>query len=93
MGAQGTEFIDFGSVPAESASATVFTAGILSNSLVEAFFMRIDTVDNGVDEHEEAAIMCPLVCGDIVAGTSFVVTAHPISAYGLGQFLFCWVWN
>jgi hypothetical protein len=90
----GTAVLDFGATPAESASVAVIgQAGIVAGSHVEAFFMRESTADNGVDEHEEAAAMCPLVCGSIIAGTGFTIIAHPIGALGTGAFNVRWVWS
>lgn len=91
--ATGTAVLDFGASPAESASVAVTgQAAILAGSHVEAFFMRETTGDNGVDEHEEAAALCPLVCGAIVAGTGFTIYAHPIAMLGLGTFTLRWAW-
>lgn len=94
MGAQGTATLDFTSTPSEETSVAVTgQTGIGAGSAVEAFFMRETSADNGVDEHEEAAALCPLVCGNIVAGTGFTIYAHPIAAVGIGQFTVRWVWN
>lgn len=94
MGAQGNATLNFGSTPTEETSVAVTgQAGILAGSHVEAFFMRETAADNGVDEHEEAAALCPLVCGSIVAGTGFTIFAMPIAALGVGQFSVRWVWN
>lgn len=94
MGAQGTATLDFGATPVDEASVTVTgQTGILAGSHVEAFFMGDSTADNSVDEHEEAASLCPLTCRSIVAGTGFTIVAHPIAALGLGQFTVRWVWN
>ncbi len=94
MGAQGTATLDFGATPADEASVVVTgQTGIVSGSHAEAFFMQETTADNGVDEHAEAAALCPLVCSDIVAGTGFTIRAHPIAMLGLGQFSVRWVWN
>jgi hypothetical protein len=85
--------LDFGGTPAEEASVTVTgQSGILAGSHVEAFFMAESTSDNGTDEHQEAAAMCRLVCGSIVAGTGFTIYAHPIAGLGLGTFNVRWVW-
>ena len=85
--------LDFGATPAEEASVVVTgQAGIVAGSDVEAYFMRESTGDNGVDEHEEAAAMCPLVCGNIVDGVGFTIYAHPIGALGIGTFNVRWVW-
>jgi hypothetical protein len=91
--ATGTAVLDFGATPAEEASVAVTgQAGILAGSHVEAFFMRESTADNSIDEHEEAAALCPLVCGDIVAGTGFTIKAMAIAALGLGTFNVRWAW-
>lgn len=89
----GTATLDFTSTPSETASVVVTgQAGILAGSHVEAFFMAETTADNGADEHEEAAAICPLVCGAVVAGTGFTITAHPIAALGVGTFAVRWVY-
>ena len=94
MGAKGTAVLDFGATPADQASVVVTgQAGIAAGSDVEAYFMRETTSDNGVDEHEEAAALCPLVCGDIVAGTGFTIYAHPLAMLGTGTFNVRWVWD
>ena len=91
--ATGTATLDFGVTPAEEASVAVTgQAGIVSGSHVEAFFMKETTGDNGVDEHEEAAALCPLVCGSIVAGTGFTIKGMPIAMFGLGTFAVRWAW-
>ena len=92
--ATGTATLDFGATPADTASVVVTgQAGIASGSFVEAFFMRETTADNGVDEHEEAASLCPLICGSIVAGTGFTIFAHTLAMLGLGTFNVKWVWS
>jgi hypothetical protein len=94
LGAQGTATLDFGATPIDSASVAVIgQASIAAGSAVEAFFMRTSTADNGLDQHVEAAALCPLVCGNIVAGTGFTIYAHPIAMLGTGQFTVNWVWN
>ena len=91
--ATGTAVLDFGATPAEEASVAVTgQAGILATSHVEAFFMRESTSDNGVDEHEEAAALCRLVCGSIAAGVGFTIYAHALTALGLGTYNVRWVW-
>lgn len=92
--ATGTAVLDFGATPADEASVVVTgQAAIASGSHVEAFFMREATGDNTVEEHEEAAALCPLVCGVIVAGTGFTIYAHPIAGLGLGTFNVRWAWT
>jgi len=91
---KGTAVLDFTATPSESASIAVTgQAGIIAGSHVEAFFMKESTSDNTVDEHEEAAALCPLVVGDIIAGTGFTIFAHPIAMLGVGTFNVRWVWS
>lgn len=91
--ATGTATLDFTSTPSEEASVVVTgQATIVSGSHVEAFFMKETTADNGVDEHEEAAALCPLVCGSIVAGTGFTIKGMPIAMLGVGTFSVRWAW-
>lgn len=93
MATEGTAVLDFTSTPSEEASVAVTgQAGIISGSRVEAYFMREATATNGVDEHEEAAALCPLVCGGIVPGTGFTIFAHPLAMVGTGTFNVHWVW-
>jgi len=92
--ATGTAVLDFGATPADEASVTVTgQTGIVSGSHVEAFFMRESTADNDVDEHVEAAALCPLVCGSIVAGTGFTIYASTLAMLGIGTFNVRWVWT
>lgn len=94
MATTGNATLDFGSTPTDSASIAVTgQAGIVAGSDVEAYFMRETTVDNGVDEHEEAAALCNLVVGSIVAGTGFTIYANCLGMLGLGTFKVRWVWN
>lgn len=89
----GTAVLDFGSSPVDEANVAITgQAGILAGSHVEAFFMQESTASNGVDEHAEAAALCPLVCGAIIAGTGFTIYAHPLAMQGLGTFNVRWVW-
>ena len=94
MASTGTATLDFGATPTDTASVAVTgQGGIISGSFVEAFFMRETTADNAEDEHEEAASICPLTCGNIIAGTGFTIYAHTLSALGIGQFSVKWIWN
>jgi hypothetical protein len=94
VGAQGTATLDFGATPTEDASVVVTgQAGVLSGSLVEAWFMRSTTADNTADDHEAMSIYCPLVCGDIVVGTGFTIRANMYAGLAIGQFTVCWAWN
>lgn len=91
--ATGTATLDFGATPAEEASVAVTgQTSIVGTSHVEAFFMEETTADNGADEHREAAALCPLVCGNIIAGTGFTITASPIAMMGVGTFKVRWAW-
>lgn len=91
--ATGTAVLDFGVTPADEASIVVTgQASIGAGSPVEAFFMQEATADNGVDEHAEAAALCPLVVSDVVAGTGFTIRAHPIAMFGIGTFNVRWAW-
>lgn len=87
----GTTTLDFGSTPAETASVVLTgQPWVTSASKLRAWFMSEKTTDNSIDEHEEAASMCPLVCGAIVPKTGFTIFAHPIAAVGLGKFAVKW---
>ncbi len=89
----GTAVLNFGATPTDEASVAVTgQAAIASGSHVEAYFMRESTAENTLEEHEEAAALCPLVCGAIVAGTGFTIYAHPIAMLGVGQFTVRWAW-
>lgn len=92
--AVGTGVIDFGATPSEEATATVTgQAGLVAATHIEAWFQHGDsTSDNGVNEHEEAAAVCPLSCKKTVDG-SFEVKAMPISALGIGTFKFHFAWS
>ncbi len=60
LGASGSATLDFGSVPAENASVQITgQSGIIASSRAYAYFMSEVTTDNGTDEHEEAASLCP----------------------------------
>lgn len=94
MGAQGFSTLDFGSTPTDTASVVVTgQTGILSTSEIEAYFMSETSADNGTDEHQEAASLCMLSCGAIVAGTGFTIYAHCLAMLGIGRFTVHWVWN
>ena len=89
----GTDTIDFGATPVEETTKVVTTSGLSSTSHIEAWFQHGDTTaDSGVDEHEEAAALCPLVC-KYLSATTFEVKAMPIAAMGIGTFKFHWVWS
>jgi hypothetical protein len=93
MGAVGTDTMDFGATPAEEATKIVTVVGLSPTSHIEAWFQHGDTTaDNGIDEHEEAAALCPLVC-KYLSATTFEAKAMPIAMLGLGQFKFHWTWS
>lgn len=94
MAGTGTATIDFGSTPVEEATVLVNSgvSGLTAASYIEAFFMKESTSDNSVDEHAEAAALCPLVC-EYVSATSFNIIASPIAALGIGQFSARWVYT
>jgi hypothetical protein len=89
--ATGTDIINFGATPVDEATKLVTSgvSGLTSASYIEAWFMKETSTDNGVEEHEEAAAVCPLTC-QFVNATSFFVLAMPIAALGTGQFTFRW---
>lgn len=87
----GTATLDFGSAPSETASVTVTgQVWVKPTTRLTASFMRESTVDNGLDEHEEGAAMCPLSCGAIVPGVGFTIYANPMAALGSGKFTIGW---
>lgn len=89
----GTDTLDFTSTPSDEVTKTVTTAGLSATSHIEAFFQHGDTTsDNGADEHEEAAAMCPLVC-KYLSATTFDVKAMCLGMLGVGTFKFHWVWS
>lgn len=94
MGAKGTATIDFTSTPSEEAEVTVSgLTGFVVTSACEAFFMHNDTTsDNGADEHEEAAALCPLSCKYFADG-SIKIKAMPIAMLGIGTFKVHYVWD
>lgn len=87
----GTATLDFGATPAETASVVVTgQTWVKPTTRLTASFMRESTADNGLDEHEEGAAMCPLSCGAIVPGVGFTIYANPLSALGSGKFTVGW---
>jgi hypothetical protein len=93
MGAKGTAVLDFTSTYSEEASVVVPVASILSGSHVEAFFMLESTAGNTVDDHDQAAVLCQLVCGNIVAGTSFTIYGRLKEGLAKDTFNVRWVWD
>jgi hypothetical protein len=91
--AAGNAVLDFGVNPTDVASVAITgQAAIVAGSQCEAWFMRSATATNGLDEHEEAAALCKLVCGNIVPGVGFTVYAHCLAMLGVDQFTIQWVW-
>jgi hypothetical protein len=91
--ATGTATLDFGATPVDEGSVDVTGLnGLTSSTFIEAFFMRETTTDNGADEHEEAASLCPLNC-EFLSASSFRIHAHPLAALGLGTFKLRWVYS
>jgi hypothetical protein len=94
MGSEGFTTINFGSTPTDEASIAVTgQAGIVAGSDIEAFWQGDTASGNGVDEHLEGGAMCKLVCGSVIAGTGFTITAYPTMALATGTFKIHWVWN
>jgi len=94
MGQVGTDTFDFGADPgAEDVTKLVTVSGLSATSHIEAWFHHGDTTaNNGTDEHEEAAALCPLAC-KYVSATQFEAKAMPLAAQGVGQFKFHWAWS
>jgi len=92
--AVGTGTIDFGATPADEAVVTVAgQAGLISSTHIEAWIQQGDsTADNGVDEHEEFAALCPFACQWTVDG-SFQAKAMPLAMLGIGTFKFHYAWS
>jgi hypothetical protein len=89
----GTATIDFGASPGTQRTTVTITgqSAIGSSSHVEAFFMSDTTTDHSDYEHQMAAMVCQLPCGNIVVGTGFDVVA--VSQVQMrGQFTIHWVW-
>ena len=100
MGASGTTTIDFGAFPGKSDTSAAVTgqAGILSNSLVEAWIRPVATADHSADEHlvEELSVMA----GNIAVGTGFTIYGihKPAMSHGAdtrlyGLWTVSWAWN
>jgi hypothetical protein len=82
-----TAFVD---VPSQTGlTVASFAAG---TQTAEAYWARRTTTDDGVDEHEEGASLCPLVCSVPVDGT-LRITAHTLAMLGIGTFKIDWAWN
>lgn len=92
--ATGTATLDFGAFPGAN-EATVTVTGqtaITALSLVEAFFMFDSTSDHDDNDHAYANLLARLVCGNVVAATSFEIIAR--SEHKLqGTFQVRWVYT
>ncbi len=92
---QGTATIDFGSAPGgQRAIVTVTgqTGIVATGGHVEAFWMGDTSADHSDYEHQMAAMICALTCGNIVDNTSFdIVAASEIRMRG--AFTVHWVWT
>lgn len=90
----GTALIDFGSTPANEASAEVIgQTGILAGSAVEAWVTARTTADNTANDHHQAAVNLRLVCSQPTEGVGFTITAYCLIGYATGQFEIDWIWS
>jgi hypothetical protein len=69
----GIATLDFGAFPGKSDASLAITgqAGILSNSLVEAWLRPEATADHTADEHMVETLK--IFAGNIIAGTGFTI--------------------
>jgi hypothetical protein len=76
---QGTTTVNFGAFPGASDASVAVTgqAGILANSLAEAWIFPVATADHSADEHWVETIDCWAMT--VVAGTGFTITARNMS--------------
>jgi hypothetical protein len=95
MAVQGTSIINFGAAPGTTQVALAVTGqtSILSGSYVEAWMMADSTADHNAEEHKLMAAKIGLVCGSVVAGTGFTITATSPDVRLTGQWSVRWVWN
>ena len=94
-GNNGTATIDFGPTPNDSASIAVTgQTDITSAAHVRAWFQRDATAPGGnsADEHEMAAVFCPLVVGNIIDADGFTVYGNSIGPLASGAFTLHWNW-
>jgi hypothetical protein len=90
----GTATLDFGSGPSVEASVAVIgQAEITADSRIEAFVMARNTPDNGVVDHNFAAVSLRLICSDPTPGVGFTITAFNLFGYATGQFSIEWTWS
>ena len=89
---KGTDEIDFGSDPTDTATMTVTTgvSGLVAGSYIEAFIMHGDsTANNTADDHEYFATIARLSC-KYVSATSFELKIH-VEGLITGLVKFRWV--
>lgn len=89
----GTATIDFGT-GGQRAFVTVTgqTGLVTSGGHVEAFWMADTSADHSDYEHQMAAMVCALTCGNIVDNTSFDIVATS-QIRMRGTFTVHWVWT
>lgn len=91
--ATGTATVDFGLAPGPRTVATVTgQTGITAGSHVEAFFMADSTADHSDYEHQMAAMVVKLTCGNVVDGVGFDIVATSLVNMR-GAFAVRWVWS
>jgi hypothetical protein len=90
----GSATVDFTATPSQMATVSVTAqTQILTTSRPRAWFVARSTVDNGVDQHIQAAIECTIVCTEPVAGVGFDIKVYCLHGLAKGQFLLEWQWN
>ena len=55
--------------------------------------MARNTPDNGVVDHNFAAVSLRLICSDPTPGVGFTITAFNLFGYATGQFSIEWTWS
>ena len=75
MGSRGTTTVNFGAFPGSCHATANITgeSGILSNSMVEAWLLPVDTADHTADEHIVDPPM--ITAGNISAAVGFTIYA------------------
>lgn len=92
MPAVGTATLSFGAAPGSSeVSVVVAAATIPAGAKVEAYFQEDTTTDNDAQMHRQAAALISLVCGSVVASTSFTITGYVLFGRAIGDFKVQWV--
>ena len=93
MGAQGHTTVDFGAFPGTTEARVSITGqtGIAAASDTEAWIRCETSADHSSDEHaiEDMVVQAQ----DNVAGTGFLITAHPLIGRCYGVYNVSWVWN